>query len=77
LKAFLNDTAQWQNETFSRLRHPYSGAQNGEAAHTMVDCGEPKRLPLASGEFRSHFSRYGIVADSRRLERFILWPMGG
>jgi hypothetical protein len=61
---------------YVRHLYPCSGAQNGDAAYTMVEYDELKRLPLASGERRSLFNRYGIVADSQRLERFILWPMG-
>jgi hypothetical protein len=45
MKAFLNDTAQWENETFSRLRQSYSVAQNGDAAYTMVEYDELKTEP--------------------------------
>ena len=61
---------------YVRHLYPYSGSPDGAATYTVAEYDELKRLPLASGERRSLFDRYGIVADSQRLERFILWPMG-
>lgn len=61
---------------YVRHLYPFSKAQSGIATYTMAEYDLLKRLPHASGKVKSLFNRYGIVAGSERLERFILWPMG-
>jgi hypothetical protein len=56
--------------------YPYAAPRNGDQSYSLVDYEDLKRLPHPSGGRQSLFNRYGIVAGSERLERFILWPMG-
>jgi hypothetical protein len=44
--------------------------------YVQTDYAALKHLPFPSGRERSMFNRYGIVAGSERLERFLLWPTG-
>ena len=60
------------------VRHLYNdpGFESTDIPYALAEYDELKHLPQASGGRRSLFNRYGIVAGSERLERFILWPMG-
>ncbi len=59
-----------------RHLYPYPGSRSTDVPYGLAEYDELKRLPQPSGEPKSLFNRYGIVAGSERLERFILWPMG-
>jgi hypothetical protein len=61
------------------VRHLYPVPRTfigGSASYVLVDYDELKRLRQVDGRRKSMFNRYGIVPESRRLERLILWPTG-
>ncbi len=44
--------------------------------YRLDDAVNLQSLPMADGNRRSLYGQDGIVADSKRLERFLFWPMG-
>lgn len=49
---------------------------SSEITYRFADYDELRSLPLIFGGRRSLFGSDGIVAGTRRGERFVLWPMG-
>jgi len=61
------------------VRHLYMHSlknEHGDTHYVQADYAVLKQLPFPGGKGRSMFNRYGIVAGSERLERFVLWPTG-
>jgi hypothetical protein len=59
------------------VRHLYSVSRiEGGKSYLLADYDELKQLRQVDGRRKNMFNRYGIVPESRRLERFILWPTG-
>ena len=50
--------------------------QPATTVYSLVDYGQLRSLPYLEGDRRSMFGQDSIAPGSKRLERFILWPMG-
>jgi hypothetical protein len=50
--------------------------QPATTVYSLADYGQLRSLPHLEGDRRSMFGQDSIAHGSKRLERFILWPMG-
>lgn len=48
----------------------------GSTIYGWLDYNQLRSLRMSNGQYRSLFNANGLLQDSERLERFLLWPMG-
>jgi hypothetical protein len=61
------------------VRHVYSNdipPRPEDTVYEVKDYAELKSLLTPNGKRQSLFNRYGLVAGTERLERFVFWPTG-
>jgi hypothetical protein len=65
--------------TVSHYTHRILLASNNHSPnsnYTLVDYTQLRSLPLENGSYKSLFAENGLVTNTKRGERWLLWPMG-